>query len=111
MDVSYKAVVLIDVIEPVKEIVPERLLNHDDLLKDLHKIPKRVEEDLVLTENYFMMCEYIQGFREYLSEFGYMNTFSYKDVFDICRACISLEPIIEEESDEESAEDYDYFEV
>lgn len=107
-DLSYKNAIMTEVVEETPQPTPERLLTYDELLEEIKKnrarIPKVLQDD-IMTENIYEMHAFLTDIKDVIEEYGYMNSFSFKDTHDLCTACLTFEPVPEEVSDEEIGDD------
>jgi hypothetical protein len=93
--------------------VPEKSFTHDELVTYIEtskqKNTMRSAKDDANDEVFFMVMDHIyplvSDIRNYVTDFGYMNTFSYEDMYNIVQKCISYD--VNEEDDDEDDDEYD----
>lgn len=109
---TYKAVILTED-PPIVFEKSDALLSHEELCKALEPPPvlnPHITDDAIeqaFSDTVFEMMRYLIGIKEEVEMLGYMNMFGYKDVSDICQKCLRLEPLQNDDSDDEGYDDED----
>lgn len=86
-------------------VVPEKeqLMTYSDMISSLQKptpaIKPRADNEM-LSETICEMMTFMSAIKEVVKDQGYMNTFTYKDVVDICTKCLSFEALPEDVSED-----------
>ena len=108
--VSYKDAVLIDEPCAPKESVIKPM-TYDELLVFLTptKTLRTRSYNEVMSETIYEMMSFMSDVKRELSEKGVMNEFSYKDVAEICSACLRIEPVQSDLSDDDSENDIEEY--
>lgn len=110
MESSYKDIVLTNHVEE-SVVVPNTIYNYEEVI-ELYESSK---QDIggSFPEEYkdfaFGMMEKVRHIKEEYMDFGFMNSFEYKDICDIINSCVHIEVLPEILSEDESdLEEDDY---
>lgn len=104
---SYKAAILTEnpVIVPVEKDKYWTFEELDEFLKEskqeLASGRGNLDEEMWMSETIFKMMDYMNDVKESVENDGYMNSFTYKDVAELCRKCLSFKPLPVPEHDSE----------
>jgi|UniRef100_A0A6C0BFX6 hypothetical protein len=94
-----------------EEKVPEKSFTHDELVTYIETSKQKNTMRFANDEVFLMVIDHVYplvcDIQRYVTDFGYMNTFSYGDMYKIVQKCVSYDINEEDTNDDDDDEDDD----